>query len=409
MTWRPERRSIAAWASYDLANTVFALGVAGLYFPEWLIDIEGYRDRDLAFAINAAMIVIIVLAPWLGARSDHEGRRRPYLIAATFVSVTATLFIGGTGPGPSLAFFSLALVGFHIGSLFYDSMLVDVSTEETRGRISGLGVGVGYIGSFVAVIVGRLLIDDFGHAFVFRSLAILFLVFALPAFFFIRERPRQPRPGPPPSVNQSLAQVRTSWRAAAEYRGVVPFLVGRFFYSDAINTVIGGFLTIFAIEEVGFTRDELEIVLGFGILASVFGGLGGGRLTQRIGPRRALHFALYLWMTAWIFGLAAAATDAKPLGVVLVIMGGLALGTTWSADRTYMATITPPDRYGEFYGLYATVGRFATILGPLIWALIVDYAGWGRFTAMSALFGFLVVARIILSRVDDSPREWAAA
>lgn len=407
MTWQPERRSVAAWASYDLANTVFALGVAGLYFPEWLINNEGYRDRDLAFAINAAMIAVIVLAPWLGARSDHEGRRRPYLVAATFVSVTATLFIGGTGPGPSLAFFSLALVGFHIGSLFYDSMLIDVSTEENRGRISGLGVGVGYIGSFIAVIVGRFLIDDYGHAFVFRTLAVLFLVFAVPAFFFIRERPRQPRPGPPPSVNQSLAQVRTSWRAAANYRGVVPFLVGRFFYSDAINTVIGGFLTIFAIEEVGFTREELEIVLGFGILASVFGGLGGGRLTQRIGPRRALHFALYLWMTAWIFGLAAAATDAKPLGVVLVIMGGFALGTTWSADRTYMATITPPDRYGEFYGLYATVGRFATILGPLLWALIVDYAGWGRFTAMSALFGFLVVARIILSRVDDSPREWA--
>ena len=190
---------------------------------------------------------------------------------------------------------------------------------------------------------------------------------------------------------------------------MVPFLVGRFFYSDAINTVIGGFLTIFAIEEVGFTRDELEIVLGFGILASVFGGLGGGRLTERIGPRRALHFALYLWMTAWIFGLAAAAADAKPLGVVLVIMGGFALGTTWSADRTYMATITPPDRYAEFYGLYATVGRFATILGPLLWALIVDYAGWGRITAMSVLFGFLVIARVILSRVDDAPRDWAAA
>lgn len=409
MTFEPERRSVASWATYDLANTVFALGVAGLYFPEWLIDIEGYRDRDLAFAINAAMVAVIVLAPWLGARSDHQGRRRPYLIAATFVSVGATLFMGGSGPGPSLALFSLALVGFHIGSLFYDAMLVDVSTEENRGRISGLGVGVGYVGSFIAVITGRLLIDQHGHAVVFRALALLFLLFALPAFFFLKERPRPARSGPAPSVGQTLVQVRRSWQEAGRHRGVVPFLVGRFFYSDAINTVIGGFLTIFALEEVGFTRDELEIVLGFGILASIFGGLGGGRLTERIGPRRALHFALYIWMTAWIFGLGAAATDAKPLGVVLVIMGGFALGTTWSADRTYMARITPPDRYAEFYGLYATVGRFATILGPLMWALIVDYAGWGRTTAMAALFGFLVIARIVLSRVDDSSRDWSVA
>lgn len=80
-----------------------------------------------------------------------------------------------------------------------------------------------------------------------------------------------------------------------------------------------------------------------------------------------------------------------------------------SADRTYMARITPPDRYAEFYGLYATVGRFATILGPLIWALIVDYAGWGRTTAMAALFGFLVAARLVLSRVDDAERSWAQA
>ena len=72
-----------------------------------------------------------------------------------------------------------------------------------------------------------------------------------------------------------------------------------------------------------------------------------------------------------------------------------------------MARITPPDRYAEFYGLYATVGRFATILGPLLWALIVDYAGWGRTTAMVALFGFLVIARVVLSRVDDAERSWA--
>ncbi len=407
MTWHPERRSVAAWATYDLANTVFALGVAGLYFPEWLVDIQGYRDRDLAFAINAAMIVIIILAPWLGARSDHRGSRRPYLVAATCVSVTATLLIGTAGPGPSLALFSLALVGFHIGSLFYDSLLVDVSVESNRGRVSGIGVGVGYIGSFIAVLVGRLLIDTYGHAVVFRALALLFLVFALPAFFFIKERPRRPQPGAAPSPAQALAQVRRSWREAATYRGVVPFLIGRFLYSDAINTVIGGFLTIFALEEVGFTRDELEIVLAFGILASIFGGLGGGRITERIGPRRTLNLALYIWMTAWIFGLLAAATDTKPLGVVLVIVGGFALGTTWSADRTYMARITPPHRYAEFYGLYATVGRFATILGPLLWALIVDYAGWGRVTAMATLFGFLVIARVVLSRVDDEEREWA--
>lgn len=407
MTWEPRRRSVASWAGYDLANTVFALGVAGLYFPEWVIDIQEWRDIDLALAINAAMVIVIVLAPWLGARSDHFGKRRPYLIGTTAVAVGSTLFLASGSVGSSLAFFSLALVGFHLGSLFYDALLVDVSTEATRGRVSGIGVGVGYLGSFVAVGIGRLLIDDYGHAVVFRVLALLFLLFAVPAFFFIEERPRSPRQGPAPSVTGALAQVRTSWRAARTYPGVAPFLIGRFLYSDAINTLIGGFLTVFALEEVGFTRSELEVLLGFAILASVAGGFGGGRLTERFGPRRILHLALYAWMVAWIFGLIAAAFDAKSLGVILVVLGGLALGTTWSADRTYMALISPPARFAEFYGLYATVGRFATILGPLIWAFTVNIAGLGRITAMAVLFLFLVAARVVLARVDDAERSWA--
>ena len=253
MTWQPTRRSVAAWATYDLANTVFALGVGGLYFAEWVVDTNEWRDRDLALAIDAAMIAVIILAPWLGARSDHQGTRRPYLIGATLVAVSATFFLASPGVGASLALFSLALVGFHVGSFFYDALLVDVSTEENRGRISGLGVGIGYVGSFIAVGVGRLLIDDHGHAVVFRTLAVLFLIFALPAFFFLKERPRPRKQGNPPSVRQALSQVRKSWRAAGNYEGLVPFLIGRFFYSDAINTMIGGFLTVFALEEVGFT------------------------------------------------------------------------------------------------------------------------------------------------------------
>lgn len=405
--WRPRRRSVAAWATYDLANTVFALGVAGLYFPEWVVDIQGWRDIDIALAINAAMVVVILSSPWLGARSDHSGRRRPYLVAATLLAVSTTFFIGTPGVGMSLVLFSLALVGFHIGSFFYDSLLVDVSTAENRGRISGLGVGVGYVGSFVAVIAGRLLIDDYGHAFVFRVLALLFLAFALPAFFFIQERPRPRRSSSAPRIDDAFRQLRWSWRKARTVEGMVPFLLGRFLYSDAINTLIAGFLTVFALEEIGFERSELEVLLGGAILASIAGGFAGGRLSDVVGPRRTLHIALYIWMGAWIVGLVAAAATAKSLGSVLIIVGGLALGATWSADRAYMAVITPPDSYGEFYGLYAMVGRFATILGPLIWGVTVSYLGFGRIAAMTALLGFLIAGRIILARVDDHPRHWS--
>ena len=85
---------------------------------------------------------------------------------------------------------------------------------------------------------------------------------------------------------------------------------------------------------------------------------------------------------------------------------GIALGATWASDRVVMIRVSPPRFLGEFYGLYATVGRFATIAGPLVWALIVDLAGLPRTYAMGALALFIATGWLILSRVDDSERPW---
>jgi UMF1 family MFS transporter len=416
--WRPTRLSIASWAVYDLANTIFALGVGALYFPEWLEEnvgdlptmLRGGGEPDLALAvaIDAAMAIVVVLGPWVGARSDHRGSRIPYLVPTTAVAVVAAFFIASAPATGSLVLFGVGLIGFHLGSVVYDAMLPDVSTPETIGWVSGVGVGVGYLGSVVAWAIGVLLLDRYGYPMVFRTIALGFLLFALPIFFLVRERPRSAQPGPPPALAASLARLVAAWRRTRRHRGVTRFLVGRFLYTDAVNTLIGGFLTIYAINELGFSEDQVQDLLIVAIFGAMVGGFVGGRIVDRVGPRRLLHGVLHTWMLAMAVGVIGGAENLDVLAWPLGVLGGLALGATWAADRVYMQRISPPAFLGEFYGLYATVGRFATILGPLVWGLEVTVLGWPREAALATLLCFVVAARLVLQRVDDEPRDWAA-
>ncbi|HSM02556.1 MAG TPA: MFS transporter [Acidimicrobiia bacterium] len=421
-TWRPGRLSVASWAIYDLANTIFALGVGSLFFAEWLTenqerlpDLPAWLSRgdpaDLALtvAVDTAMIVVIVLGPWIGARSDHRGTRLRYLLPMTVLAVVPTFFLASVGVVASLALFSVALIGFNLGSVVYDALLPDVSTPDNVGVVSGVGIAVGYLGSFIAVAVGYFFLDSQGFPTVFRIIAVLFTVFAIPTFLWVRERPRRREPGDPPSLRSSVRRLIASWRRARHHDGVARFLVGRFLYTDAINTLIGGYLTIYAKEELGFTSGELQALLTVAITAAIIGGFSGGRLVDRVGPRRLLHSVLYAWMAAMVVGIIAGGSGTKALAWPLGGLGGLALGATWAADRVYMQRISPPRYLGEFYGLYATVGRFATLLGPLTWGLIVTVGGLPREFALGALVVFLLAGRLVLQGVDDMPRRWQPA
>jgi UMF1 family MFS transporter len=402
----PSRLATTSWVIYDLANTIFALGVVGLYFSDWLIA-EGHPDSYLAAVQSGAALLVIFLAPWVGARSDVLGRRVPTLIVTTVVAVVATAVLAAGPVWLTMLALWIAVVAVNTGSVVYDALLVDVSTERNRGLVSGWGVGVGYIGSFIGLGLGLLALDvlDWGFPGAFRLIAVAFLVFALPSFFFIHERPGV-ADADLPSLRDIASGLIRSWRAARSYEGVVPFLLGRFFYTDAINTLIGGFLAIFVIDELGLDRADFTLLLGVAITAAIFGGIGAGRPIERFGPLRVLRAVLVMWMVAIASGITAAVTGVTAIAWVIGPLGGLALGATWAADRVVMIRVSPPKRLGEFYGLYATVGRFATIAGPLVWALIVDAADLPRTFAMGALIAFILVGWLMLRRVDDADRAW---
>jgi UMF1 family MFS transporter len=389
---------------FDLANTTFALGVGSRYFGLWVVEDRGGADWYLGVATVAAMLVVVFAAPLLGEASDQRGSRRPYLVGTTLTCVVATALLATGEIVPSLVLYAVAMVGFHLGTVVYDALLADVSTPETRGRVSGFGVAVGYGGSLLALGIGAVLLEPAGYAWVFRALAVAFLLFALPAFLLLRERPRLPAEG---AVRLRLVAAPRllvdSWRRAAAEPRVVRFLVGRFLYTDAINTLYL-FNAIYVRLELGFSDRQTDLVALAGVLAAAVGAALSGRLVDRIGPRKVLLSALWALLVAIVLGVLANTAGEPRLGWGVAVIGGLALGATWSADRVWMTRISPPQRLGEFFGLYTTVGRFATVLGPLVWGVIADGLGLGRTAALASLVVFVIASQMVLRPVTDEPR-----
>jgi UMF1 family MFS transporter len=420
------KSAVASWILYDLANTIFSMGVVSLYFSLWVRDEVGPERADAVYGIitAASMGIIFVISPLLGAMTDRARRRMPFLVVSTLLCVGFTVLIARSGYWITMLAFVFANAAYQAGLQFYDALLPEVTTEENRGRISGIGVGVGYLGSYFAVGIG-FLPQSADKPFLFTAIAIAFLLLSIPCFVFVRER-GNPNPRPVfgfSMIRESTEETLRTLRSGGQYPGLIRFLVGRVFYTDAINTVIS-IMTLYTVNvavATGLSTTEGEgkarlVMLG-AISFAVIGGFIWGAMVDRIGPKRTLDAVLWLWVATFA-AAAAVGLFGLPWQSLFAVasMAGVALGGIWSADRPYMLRLTPPHRIGEFYGLYGMVGRFSAITGPVVWAgvawLCIGQLGMapavGQGIGVLVLLSFIFIARWILGPVTDEPRDWAA-
>lgn len=396
---------VLAWAMYDLGNTIFSMNIVTLYLALWVVNVMEGSDATWGYANSVSMLLVLLTAPLLGALSDQAGRRLPFLLVSTLLCVGFTLLLGTGGLAATLVLFVAANYCFQSGLIFYDATLPLVSTPRNRGRVGGLGIGLGYVGSFLGVAVGLATVDRLGYPFVFRATALLFLLFAIPIFLLVRE-PRAPATPPRLDVRRALLQIRDTVRHSGRYPGLRRFLLGRVFYTDAANTLII-FMGVYVTNEVGFGERAAQLLSLTAIAGAVAGGLAFGWVVDRVGPRRTLLAVLGLWMLVLAATILVAVADLpRELFWGIGALAGASLGGTWAADRPYMLLLAPPARVGEFYGLYSMVGRFAAVVGPALWALIADTLGFGRPAAVGGLLVLVIIGFWILRGVDDAPRQW---
>src|SRR5256885_1700054 len=429
--------AVASWVLYDLANTIFSMGVISLNFPLWIRDAVGKERADARYGTIMAlsMALIFFASPLLGAMTDRARRRMPFLIASTVICVCFTGLLARFGFYWTALFYIIANIGYQAGVQFYDAMLPEVSTEENRGRIGGIGVGIGYLGSYIAVAAGIWVernspavqqlanaLGSHGKPLIFLLIAILFLLFSIPCFLFVKERGNpNPRPINFEMVRNSTSQTIRTLRSSREYPGLLRFLIGRVFYTDPINTVISimALYTVNVAMRSGLDKtageERAHHIMFFAITFAIVGGFFWGWLTDKYGPKRTLNHVLRAWMVIFV-GASCVGIFSLPMWTMYAVAAsaGFCLGGLWASDRPYMLRLTPPDRIGEFYGLYGMVGRFSAVTGPMIWAISTAFTNQvlhmdplrGQGIAILVLLLLMFISYRILQPVSDHRRDW---
>jgi UMF1 family MFS transporter len=211
----------------------------------------------------------------------------------------------------------------------------------------------------------------------------------------------------------SWRQLRTTIEHARGVPGLLRFLVARFFYSDAVNTIIV-VMTVVTVRAKGLTDQQSLIVLLLLTVVAVVASFGWGRLVDAWGPRRTLMVILASWAVGLVAGAISLGID-EPIGMVLFLGAGAVLGSGLGgvqvADRVLMVRLSPPERLGEFFGLYGLVGKGSQVVGQAVYAativLLFDALGRGAYqVAVLSLLATMLVGAALLRPVSD---RWAGS
>jgi len=396
------RRQVLAWALYDFANSSFAAVIAGTiysaYYAQSVVgNARGEGDLWWGWLVSTSMAIVALTSPLLGAIADHAGIRKRLLFITTYLSVGATACMASVEPGMIVRGFVLGvvgMVGYEGAMVFYNSYLPEIASRQWQGRISAYGFAVGYAGSIVALLVALPFAKANALAWCFLSSSALFGVFAIPSFVALpRDRPGHI--GIARAMLEGLLGAVQTVKDILSYRELRRFLGAYFLYEDGVNTVVF-FSSIFAAKTLGFEMAQLITLYILIQVTALIGAFLWGWPTDRLGPKVVVICMLVLWI-----GVVIAAYFVQTQGqfYLLAVFAGSGLGAIQAASRTFMTTLIPRGREGEFFGFYVLCGKSASILGPLVFGAVSHATGGNQRAAVLAVGSFFVFGLILLLRV----------
>ena len=422
-----EKFRVFIWTLFDFANTSYSIVVVtflyAVYFKQTIVEGKSIGDFYWSIGTSLSMFITALISPILGSIADYSAGKKRFLLLFTLTCILATTLLYFTGRGDiflGLLLFVIANVGFEAGLVFYDAFLPEITAPKNYGRVSGYGFAMGYLGSLTTLAIIFPLVKFQNVKETFPLSAIIFLLFAIPLFIFIKDS-RKNVTRDKSFLSIGISRVFNTITNLKKYRNLSIFLLAFFFYIEGVNTVIF-FSGNYASTTLHFSMEELIIFFLIVQTTAIIGALAFGFLADSIGQKKSLVISLIIWIITIAMAFITSnkenvlvqsisryfnvdATSVSRMSFYIVgLLAGSVMGATQSTSRSLMSKLTPFSRKTEFFGFYSLFGKSSAILGPLVFGYVSFITGEQRFAILTICL-FFIVGLSILSFVKDEPVE----
>jgi UMF1 family MFS transporter len=444
----PPRSAVISWIFFDWAAqpyfTLITTFVFAPYFATHVASDPASGQSLWGFATAAAGLLIALLSPVLGAIADASGRRKPWIAAFGALLVVGSCLMwfgkpGDSGVIPPLLFaYGLATIGAEFATVFNNAMMPTLVPPDQIGRLSGTGWATGYVGGILSLILvlgflaaspetGRTLfgftplfgldpVTHQGDRISGPLTGIWFIVFVLPMFLLTPDYPAKRRIGD--ALREGLTELKQTLAELPQRKSLAAFLLANMIYTDALVSLFA-FGGIYAAGTFGWNTIQIGT---FGIILAIAGTFGawlGGKLDDKLGPKRVIAGSLLLLLFAIVAilfvdkdrilfievappvpGGALFAASAERAYLLLGCLIGAAGGPLQAASRTLLIRMAPQDRIAQYFGLFALTGKVTSFVGPLLIGAITAVTASQK-AGMAVLVLFFVAGLALLARVED--------
>jgi UMF1 family MFS transporter len=375
-----DKRAIFSWAMYDWANSAFATTVMAGFFPVFFkqfccpgMDAVTSTAR-LGFANSFSGIIVALCAPLLGAIADRGSAKKKFLTFFLLMGVvmTSALYLVSFGQWQlGIVIYIMATLGFSGGNIFYDSLLPVVASEKKTDFVSALGFSLGYLGGGILFSVNVLMMlkphifgfTDASHAvrWSFLTVGIWWFIFSIPVLLFVREPRIEAKKTATNIVREGFEQLRSTFSEIRHLKIIFLFLVAYWLYMDGVDTIIR--MAVDYGMSIGFKPKDLLLALLITQFVGFPAAIGFGYLGEKIGTKKAIFIALFVYLFVSIWG--AFMKNTREF-YILAITIGLVQGGIQALSRSFYTRIIPVDKAAEYFGFYNMIGKFSIVLGPVL-------------------------------------------